>query len=227
MSSPVVPSAYFRKLAHSAGASDAHFRKPSYNPLPTHPHPPTHLITEPHMLNAKTQRTLIASLMRMRMPRQLPSYRGRPRLANSRGRRRSYALWLSSQGDRALRKAAPLPPPHGSGGPFYRYELPRDVLIRVLSDSIGSPKDYAHVSRACLQFNDAAVGKGVLAAVVSVAPYERGGVATTMARQAQDQAVAAGKTGKTKRRESSSNTVRHYSGIGAGVVLVVRRTCGR
>ena len=87
MSSPVVPSAYFRKLAHSAGASDAHFRKPSYNPLPTHPHPPTHLITEPHMLNAKTQRTLIASLMRMRMPRQLPSYRGRPRLANSRGRR--------------------------------------------------------------------------------------------------------------------------------------------
>jgi len=37
---------------------------------------------------------------------------------------------------RALRKAAPLPPPHGSGGPFY--ELPRDVLVQVLSASIGS-----------------------------------------------------------------------------------------
>merc|ERR1712086_231920 len=30
----------------------------------------------------------------------------------------------------------------------------------------------------------------------------------------------------TKRRESSNN-IRHYSGIGAGVVLVVRWTCGR
>ena len=67
------------------------------------------------------------------------------------------AAWhvSSSANYRALRKAAPLPPPHGSGGPFY--ELPRDMLIRVLSDSIGSPKDYAHISRTCLQFNDAAV----------------------------------------------------------------------
>ena len=108
---------------------------------------------------------------------------------------------------RALRKAAPLPPPHGSGGPFY--ELPGDVLIRVLSDSIDSPKDYAHVSRTCLQFNDAAVTKGVLAAVVSVAPYERGGVATTMARQAQDQAVAAGKTAREKVASAGANAVTH------------------
>ena len=213
MSSPVVPSAYFRKLAHSAGASDAHFRKPSYNPLPTRPtptHPPDNRTPYAEREDSEDSYSELDEDAYAKAVAELP------RPTSSRKLERS-----------PLRKAAPLPPPHGSGGPFYRYELPRDVLIRVLSDSIGSPKDYAHVSRACLQFNDAAVGKGVLAAVVSVAPYERGGVATTMARQAQDQAVAAGKTGKTKRRESSSNTVRHYSGIGAGVVLVVRRTCGR
>ena len=119
------------------------------------------------------------------------------------------ALWCSGGPlkDRALVHAAPLPPPHGSGGPFY--ELPRDVLIRVLSDSIGSPKDYAHVSRTCLQFNDAAVSKGVLAAVVSVAPHERGGVATTMARQAHDQAVAAGKTAREKVASAGTDAVTH------------------
>ena len=80
---------------------------------------------------------------------------------------------------RALRKAVPLPPPHGSGGPFYG--LPRDVLIRLLTDSIGSPEDYAHVATTCLQFNDAAVSKGVLTAVANVA--------TTTARQARDQGL--------------------------------------
>jgi len=128
------------------------------------------------------------------MPLQLPSYRGRPRLSNS-----SRLFGALARIHRALCNAAPLPPPHGSGGPFY--ELPRDVLIRVLSDSIGSPKDYAHVSRTCLQFNDAAVSKGVLEAVVSAA--------TTTARQARDQAVAAGKTARKKVASPGTDAVTH------------------
>ena len=112
----------------------------------------------------------------------------------------AWTAWCPGALSRALRKAAPLPPPHGSGGPFY--ELPRDdLLIRVLAESIGSPKDYAHVSRTCLQFNDAAVSKGVLEAVVSVA--------TTMARQAQDQAVAAGKIANEKVESAGANAVTH------------------
>ena len=116
----------------------------------------------------------------------------------------AWTAWCPGPLSRALRKVDPLPPPHGSGGPFY--ELPRDVLhnpllIRVLADSIGSPKDYAHVSRTCLQFNEAAVSKGVLEALVSVA--------TTMARQAQDQAVAAGKIANEKVESAGADAVTH------------------
>ena len=110
----------------------------------------------------------------------------------------AWTAWCPGALSRALRKVAPLPPPHGSGGPFY--EQPRDVLIRVLADSIGSPKDYAHVSRTCLQFNDAAVSKGVLEAVVSAA--------TTTARQTRDQAEAAGKTAREKVESAGANAVK-------------------
>ena len=97
----------------------------------------------------------------------------------------------------ALRKAAPLPPPHGSGGPFHM--LDRDVVVLVLSNAIGSLEDYAHISRTCLLFNDAAVSKGVLSAVVSAA--------TSRARQAHDEAVEAGKTAREKVATAGTNAV--------------------
>ena len=71
--------------------------------------------------------------------------------------------------DRALRTAAPLRLPHGSGGPFH--ELPLDVRVQVLCPTrlarTVARGLHAHVSRTCLQFNDAApaVSKGVLSAV--------------------------------------------------------------
>ena len=77
--------------------------------------------------------------------------------------------------------------------------LDRDVVVLVLSNAIGSLEDYAHISRTCLLFNDAAVSKGVLSAVVSAA--------TSRARQAHDEAVEAGKTAREKVATAGTNAV--------------------
>ena len=111
----------------------------------------------------------------------------------------SWSLLACTAKNRVLRDAAALPPPDGSGGPFYA--LPHEMFTQILSGSVVSLKDYAHILRTCLLFNSAAVSKSVFAAV--------GKAAVSEARQEAEAADAAAQEARNKIAEAGERVDTH------------------
>ena len=117
----------------------------------------------------------------------------------------SWSLLACTAKNRVLRDAAALPPPDGSGGPFYA--LPHEMFTQILSGSVVSLKDYAHILRTCLLFNSAAVSKSVFAAV--------GKAAVSEARQEAEAADAAAQEARNKIAEAGERVDTHDMEPGA------------